>query len=61
MLTQRIRAKIFQALLRQEIDYFDKPENSVGALCTRLSTEASAVQGVSNYMMDCSFAIIFSK
>ncbi|CAF3112647.1 unnamed protein product [Rotaria sp. Silwood2] len=45
-LTQRLRAKIFRSLLRQEVAYFDKSENSTGALCTRLSTEASAVQGV---------------
>ncbi|CAF1218843.1 unnamed protein product [Rotaria sp. Silwood1] len=44
-LTQRLRAKIFRSLLRQEVAYFDKSENSTGALCTRLSTEASAVQG----------------
>ncbi|CAF1240166.1 unnamed protein product [Rotaria sordida] len=44
-LTQRLRAKIFRLLLRQEIAYFDQLENSTGALCTRLSTEASAVQG----------------
>jgi len=28
------------------VAYFDQPENSTGALCTRLATEASAVQGV---------------
>ncbi|CAF0784747.1 unnamed protein product [Rotaria sordida] len=44
-LTQRLRAKIFQTLLRQEITYFDRPENNTGALCTRLATEASDVQG----------------
>ena len=43
---QRIRAKAFQSLLRQEVAYFDRPDNSTGALCTRLSTEASDVQGV---------------
>ncbi|CAF3631938.1 unnamed protein product [Rotaria sp. Silwood1] len=44
-LTQRLRAKIFQTLLKQDIAYFDRPENNTGALCTRLSTEASDVQG----------------
>jgi len=33
--------------LCQEIAYFDDHTNSTGALTTRLSTEASAVQGVS--------------
>ncbi|CAF0852957.1 unnamed protein product [Adineta ricciae] len=44
-LTQRLRSKIFRALLRQEVAYFDQTENSTGALCTRLATEASDVQG----------------
>ncbi|CAF3666783.1 unnamed protein product [Adineta steineri] len=44
-LTKRIRLKVFQTILRQEIAYFDAPENNTGALCTRLSTKASAVQG----------------
>ena len=29
--------------------YFDDPKNTVGALTTRLATDASAVQGVSLY------------
>ena len=45
-LTQRLRGKIFRTLLRQEVAYFDRPENNTGALCTRLATEASDVQGV---------------
>lgn len=35
----------FRATLRQDIAYFDHPKNNTGALCTRLATEASAVQG----------------
>ena len=31
--------------MRQDIAYFDDPKNNTGALCTRLATEASAVQG----------------
>ncbi|CAF3917869.1 unnamed protein product [Rotaria sordida] len=45
-LTQRIRSKAFACLLRQEIAYFDRPENSSGAICARLSSDASAVQGM---------------
>ncbi|CAF3438593.1 unnamed protein product [Rotaria socialis] len=44
-LTQRLRAKIFRTLLQQDIAYFDQAENNTGALCTRLATEASEVQG----------------
>ncbi|CAF4609419.1 unnamed protein product [Rotaria sp. Silwood1] len=43
-LTQRIRSKTFSCLLRQEVAYFDRPENSSGAICTRLSSDASAIQ-----------------
>ncbi|CAF3678455.1 unnamed protein product [Rotaria sp. Silwood1] len=46
-LTKRLRSKTFRAILRQEIAYFDNPDNNTGALCTRLATEASAVQGAS--------------
>ena len=44
-MTKRLRSKTFRATLRQEIAYFDDPKNNTGALCTRLATEASAVQG----------------
>ncbi|CAF1385444.1 unnamed protein product [Rotaria sp. Silwood1] len=51
-LTQRIRAKAFACLLRQEVAYFDQPENSSGAICTRLSTDASAVQEMTGTRVD---------
>ncbi|KAL7676231.1 hypothetical protein ACOME3_002487 [Neoechinorhynchus agilis] len=44
-LTKRIRERLFKAILRQEIGYFDLEENSVGSVCTMLSTEAASVQG----------------
>lgn len=46
-LTMRIRQQTFDSYLRQEIAYYDNPKNNTGALCTRLSTDAAAVQGVS--------------
>ena len=46
-LTMRMRTFAFEAMLRQEIGWFDLPENSTGALCSRLSADASAIQGVS--------------
>ncbi|CAF1398880.1 unnamed protein product, partial [Didymodactylos carnosus] len=45
-LTERLRAKTFQTILRQEVAWFDKEENNTGALCTRLATDASAIQHV---------------
>ena len=46
-LTERVRKEAFKAYLRQDIHFFDDPANSTGALTTRLSIEASAIQGVS--------------
>ncbi|CAF3691000.1 unnamed protein product [Rotaria sp. Silwood1] len=45
-LIQRIRSKAFACLLRQEVAYFDRPENSSGAICVRLSSDASAVKDI---------------
>ncbi|XP_076602855.1 bile salt export pump [Chaetodon auriga] len=45
LLTRRLRKMGFQAMLRQEIGWFDDPRNSPGALTTRLATDASMVQG----------------
>jgi ATP-binding cassette subfamily B (MDR/TAP) protein 1 len=47
ILTKRLRSKAFRAILRQDMTYFDQGTHSTGALCTRLATEASAVQGAS--------------
>lgn len=47
LLTRRLRKMGFQAMLQQEIGWFDDPRNSPGALTTRLATDASMVQGVS--------------
>lgn len=45
-LTLRIRKKTFEAMLRQEIGWYDKKENAVGSLCAQLASDASSVQGV---------------
>ncbi|XP_063931284.1 ATP-dependent translocase ABCB1-like isoform X2 [Zophobas morio] len=44
-LTLRIRAKMFRAMLSQEMAWFDRKDNGVGALCAKLSGEAASVQG----------------
>jgi len=44
-LTVRLRKRAFRAILRQDIAYFDDHRNSTGALCTRLASDASRVQG----------------
>lgn len=44
-LTFRLREQTFEASLKQEIGWFDQPDNSVGALGARLSGDCSSVQG----------------
>lgn len=43
-LTKRVRLTAFENLLRQEVGFFDRPSNSSGAISTRLSSDAMAVQ-----------------
>ncbi|KAK3746942.1 hypothetical protein RRG08_030352 [Elysia crispata] len=45
-LTTRLRDITFRSMMRQDIAFFDDSKNSVGALTTRLATDASLVQGV---------------
>ncbi|XP_035435503.1 multidrug resistance protein homolog 49 [Spodoptera frugiperda] len=44
-MTTRLRELYFNALLSQEIGYYDREANTVGALCARLSGDAAEVQG----------------
>ena len=48
-LTLRMRKLAFEAMLKQEMGWFDDPVNGTGALCSRLSADASAIQGVSSF------------
>ncbi|KAI7841858.1 hypothetical protein COHA_004387 [Chlorella ohadii] len=44
-LATRIRVLILRALLRQDISFFDAPENSSGALLSALASDAASVRG----------------
>ncbi|XP_012280493.1 multidrug resistance protein homolog 49 isoform X1 [Orussus abietinus] len=44
-MTTRLRSTTFAAMLKQEMGWYDDDQNSVGALCARLSSDAAAVQG----------------
>ena len=46
-LTLRMRKLAFASMLKQEMAWFDNPKNNTGALCSRLSADAAAIQGVS--------------
>lgn len=47
-LTMRLRIQMFDAMLKQEIGWYDDRQHGVGALCARLSNDAAQVQGVSS-------------
>ncbi|XP_048881500.1 ATP-binding cassette, sub-family B (MDR/TAP), member 4 [Brienomyrus brachyistius] len=51
ILTMRLRYRAFKAMLRQEMGWFDEPKNSVGALTTRLATDAAQIQGATGVRM----------
>ena len=44
-LTDRMRKDAFEAMLKQEMGWFDKVENNTGSLCARLAGDAAKVQG----------------
>ena len=46
-LTERIRMMAFRNLIRQDMYYYDREENSAGALASRLATDADAIKRVS--------------
>lgn len=46
-LIHRVRDRAFRAMLRQDVAFFDKDENTAGALTSFLSTETTHVAGLS--------------
>jgi ATP-binding cassette subfamily B (MDR/TAP) protein 1 len=46
-LIHRVRDRAFRTMLRQDIEFFDKEENTSGALTSFLSTETTHVAGLS--------------
>ncbi|KAI2799512.1 Pgp-2p [Blomia tropicalis] len=45
-LTMRLRMMAFGAILRQKIEWFDRPKNGAGIICSRLADDAANIQGV---------------
>ena len=45
-LTDRLRQQSFEAMLRQDLSFFDEPENAVSILINRLTVDASEVNQV---------------
>uniref|UniRef100_A0A3Q0RYQ1 ATP-binding cassette sub-family B member 5 n=1 Tax=Amphilophus citrinellus TaxID=61819 RepID=A0A3Q0RYQ1_AMPCI len=51
VLTLKLRLGAFKSMMRQDLGWFDHPKNSVGALTTRLATDAAQVQGAAGVRM----------
>lgn len=60
ILTARLRKLTFAAMVRQEVGWFDEERNSVGALCSKLSGDASAIQGVRELFLFAALHLVFS-
>ncbi|KAH9619688.1 hypothetical protein KSS87_015757 [Heliosperma pusillum] len=45
-LIQRIRSTCFEKIIHMDVGWFDKPENSSGAIGARLSSDAASVRGL---------------
>ncbi|XP_042901555.2 ATP-dependent translocase ABCB1 [Parasteatoda tepidariorum] len=54
-LTSRLRKMVFAKIITQDMSYFDSSKNSVGALCSRLTSDASQVQGATGSRMSTLF------
>ncbi|KAL3285401.1 hypothetical protein HHI36_019505 [Cryptolaemus montrouzieri] len=46
-LTFRVRNLMFSTMLKQEMGWFDRKDNGIGALCSKLSNEAASIQAAS--------------
>lgn len=50
-LIRKARSKAFRIMLRQDINFFDREENSTGALTSFLSTETKHLSGISGQVL----------
>ena len=57
-LIHRVRDRAFRTMLRQDIAFFDKDENSAGALTSFLSTETTHVAGLSGVTLGTLLTVI---
>jgi len=58
--THRVRMMAFESVIRQDIGFFDKPENSAGALCARLESDAFKIKAASNEALNVAVMNIFT-
>ncbi|CAI4217577.1 unnamed protein product [Parascedosporium putredinis] len=57
-LVHRVRDKAFRTMLRQDVSFFDRDENTAGALTSFLSTETTHVAGLSGVTLGTIFMVL---
>ncbi|CAG8972233.1 hypothetical protein HYALB_00001631 [Hymenoscyphus albidus] len=57
-LIHRVRDRAFRTMLRQDIEYFDRDENTAGALTSFLSTQTTHVAGLSGVTLGTLLTVI---
>lgn len=50
-LSRKMRREIFESILRQDLRFFDRPENTVGALISRLDSYPQAILELMSFMI----------
>ncbi|KAF9905616.1 Multidrug resistance protein 1 [Linnemannia zychae] len=58
MMARRMRTRSFQAIVSQEMGFFDREENNTGALTSRLATDAYQMHELVSQIMKLSFQTI---
>jgi ATP-binding cassette subfamily B (MDR/TAP) protein 1 len=50
-LVMKLREDLFKKYLKMEMSYFDRPENTPGSLCTKLSSDCSQVRALTSQVV----------
>ncbi|KAF9210452.1 Multidrug resistance protein 1 [Podila verticillata] len=58
IMARRMRTKSFQAIMSQEMGFFDREENSTGALSSRLATDAYQMHELISQIMKLAFSTL---
>lgn len=57
-LTDHLRASAFRVIIKKEVAWFDREENKIGAICSRISSDTDRVQGGTGLRMGLVFQAI---
>ncbi|EGC42005.1 multidrug resistance protein [Histoplasma capsulatum var. duboisii H88] len=58
VVNHRFRLEIFETILRQDMEFFDKPENAVGSLTSNLTTKPTQLQELLGFNMPLMIIVI---